>query len=377
MENIKDPLPDSPLVPILTRKDFSYLSVLTLGEAFEKAIADPQLAKLYYEYISDGFAKKEHNVLEKFNATVVAPNKRVAFHDAVAVFRKRGYSKYTGPLERQQRLLAEEARQDYLEGYHQYFGTKGHIQNRPAAIVRFCNAICKWEGANYCKVLLGQSFFSSKKGTVFLPMIGDLFLQKINLSKLSASSKKEVKDGIYRILRQCGEDDLTELFAPGSNFYRTGKYTDGREDQDDYFTAHRYHNSPTPMFFYHLGNNVAKKQKNYTDFVDACNFYELANRIDPRIALPAGYSKAEREAGIIRRNQEIDADLRFLRDLEIQLTTPSRPAVRYSAVDPEEQEQLINFLSEVHAQEEASRIQREIEEMMYGRGSLGHGYYSY
>ena len=360
------------LLSILQSRDFSYLSVLRAGEVFEAALDKKEYAQEYFDYITEGIAKRNFNVLEKFNATLVYPGKQVSFFDASQVFKLHGYPKYAKALLKQRKELNAESENDFSLGIDFFTGKNGQKKNYLSAVRYFCYALCKDPRHNASKFMLGQSFFSEQEGLMRLPMIGEMILGGIDVvtNKSYFATKKE-RELFHHLLDYCCDEDVFAMFCVGSDFYYSGKGThDNRIDQ--YFQAQHYHNSPTPMFFFHMGCDQASTMKNASNFVDACIFYEHAHRLDADLVVPPEFSTKKKQEGLRARRKETDQMMNNLLEINAKYGVPLGSAER-----EEERRQHDRMLADYQAAQKAHQIQLEIEEMMYDRGSLGRGKYSY
>ena len=151
---------------ILKFNNNSYFHVNEVAKCVEEILRDNYTSakKLLHEYIMNGFAEGNFNILERFGRPKTVGRGKNKFYSIRDLYLKYGEAAKAKEVEALLDKVEREGYQDYVEGYYLYYGQNGRTVDVKAAAKKFMMAVCKYPRLSYPRVMLAHCFSNEVKG---------------------------------------------------------------------------------------------------------------------------------------------------------------------------------------------------------------------
>lgn len=335
---------------ILREGIYSSEAVRTVSAVFVSRVRDAQSAELYAAYILNGFAQRNPNVLDHFNATVLFSPKSIPFHDAAAVFAEAGHEALALEVRHRQADMAQEAKKLVKQGMRICFDEKTTYKKRRQGIAMYCRACLMDPRAIMTRFLIGFHY-----GAGGIP--GRVLLGSCDVAHryfLGSLSFEGLRPGEAKRTLSLMKKTLKKIFISGAKWRLSEKQMWKKKGpifeslsfpiEEAPFTEF---NGPTPLLFAALAARMDRES--YESVIGSATkrsaaqaMYAFVRVMDPSIPIPKQYCEEE----IVRTEV---------------------PVISTMSDEEAEKKRLDDLLSEIAAEKEAHEIQLEIEDMMSGK----------
>ena len=160
---------------------------------------------------------------------------------------------------------------------------------------------------------------------------------------------------------------LDDAIIDNDTFKKTGKVAEEIDYLGETITAIDQHVLPTPVFFEHLAEDFAYKNKNSEmRKIDACTLYDFAKYSKPGTLIPKEFTMEKRAEYLQEYRKNHEAFMAEMNALIEAMEETDRIRADYLRREQEKRDrdlaETMAILSEVQRQKEAEEIAREIEE---------------
>ena len=315
----------------------SYYQVAEVASCVEEIFKDnyTYTKELLHKYIMKGFEERNFNILERFGRPKTVGRGKNKFYSIRDLYLKYGENAKAKEIGDLLEKVEREGYQDYVEGYDLYYGQNGKAIDVKAAAKKFMMAVCKYPQSSQPREMLAHCFSNEEKGIVTVKSVATWILNGILIPKDCKGAEKI--------------DYLGETI-----------------------TAIDKHVLPTPVFFEHLAEDFAYRNKDSgIRKLDACTLYDFAKYTRPGTLIPNAFTMEKRAEYVKEYRKELEEVIKEMKAISAEMEEAEQ--IRADELKREQEKrrqdiaEAMAIISEIQQQKEAEEIAREIEEDLYDR----------